>query len=316
MGKPTILDLFKDLFDALFNIDNKLFRTLKKIILPGQLTIDYFKGIRGRYLTPVRFFLPVAIIFFAVFNYSVSDEIDDIVNSLDTQDTGYRDLYYERFDTTVQSIERRFPEDRKVDNTLDMLQKQMDLRPASNTSFGGIKFLKLGGFTTYNISIARRDLLTMDIDELMEEYDQGNFFSNYLLKQNIRLNKDPESFARYLLGLMIWTVITTILFISVFMKLIYIRRKRFLVEHAVFSLHTQSFVFLVLILVMLLNRWTDWEFNFLALGIFVYVYMAMFRYYGQGWFKTLIKFFFLIFSYFILFFFAFMFTILIGVILF
>jgi hypothetical protein len=72
------------------------------------------------------------------------------------------------------------------------------------------------------------------------------------------------------------------------LKLVYIRRKRFYVEHFVFALHLHAFMFL-LFTVMLLLRSVDFLPGVLFLWMCLYSWIAMKRVYGQGWFKTTVK---------------------------
>ncbi|HTE18895.1 MAG TPA: hypothetical protein VK689_11025, partial [Armatimonadota bacterium] len=74
---------------------------------------------------------------------------------------------------------------------------------------------------------------------------------------------------------------------ALILKLLYARRKRFYVEHFVFALHVHSFAFLLLTVMMVL-KW-EWLNALLSLWFIVALYIAMKRVYGQGWFKTLVK---------------------------
>ncbi len=71
------------------------------------------------------------------------------------------------------------------------------------------------------------------------------------------------------------------------LKLLYIRRKRFYVEHFVFALHGHSFTYLLFTVTSLVGL------EVVTLGVMlwmlVYYFLAMKRVYGQGWFKTTIK---------------------------
>ena len=68
------------------------------------------------------------------------------------------------------------------------------------------------------------------------------------------------------------------------MKLIYVRRKRFYVEHFVFALHVHAFVFLTFAVSLLARH--EAVSSVLMLWVMLYIYLAMKRFYGQGWFRT------------------------------
>ncbi|HVH11835.1 MAG TPA: DUF3667 domain-containing protein [Longimicrobium sp.] len=73
------------------------------------------------------------------------------------------------------------------------------------------------------------------------------------------------------------------------LKLLYLRRKRFYVEHFVFALHVHAFAFLLLTAIMLIPL--DWVNAVLSTWFMVALYVAMKRVYGQGYLKTLLKYF-------------------------
>jgi hypothetical protein len=61
----SILAFLREAFSAITTIDNKLFRSLKYLLIkPGFLTEEYFIGRRKHYLKPVQLFLIANIVFF------------------------------------------------------------------------------------------------------------------------------------------------------------------------------------------------------------------------------------------------------------
>lgn len=74
---------------------------------------------------------------------------------------------------------------------------------------------------------------------------------------------------------------------ALLLKLLYLRRKRFYVEHFVFALHLHAFTFLAFSLAMLARGTTMAE--VLTAWPLVYAFLAMKKVYGQGWLRTLTK---------------------------
>lgn len=66
--QPTKLPLklfLEDAVETLFNIDNRVFRTLKDLFgKPGKVTREYLEGRRASYLPPLRIYLSISIIYF------------------------------------------------------------------------------------------------------------------------------------------------------------------------------------------------------------------------------------------------------------
>ena len=78
---------------------------------------------------------------------------------------------------------------------------------------------------------------------------------------------------------------------TLIVSLLYIRRKFNYTENLVFVFHVQTVFFLLLLVFMIVDRITD---SNIAIVIFlltfmIYLYLAMRKFYGQGWFKTFIK---------------------------
>jgi hypothetical protein len=96
-GQPTkglvrhFGSILGDFFDSVLNLDTRTFRTLVPLLFkPGYLTLEYFRGHRVRYVSPVRlfFFLCIAAIFIAKiaidFTPSTLDARDDAIESAQT----------------------------------------------------------------------------------------------------------------------------------------------------------------------------------------------------------------------------------------
>ena len=71
----------------------------------------------------------------------------------------------------------------------------------------------------------------------------------------------------------------------------YFRKRRFFVEHLVFAMHVQTFVFLVLSMAILvpfgpIGAWVNLV---IILALEVYYLVALRRFYRNGWIWTLIK---------------------------
>lgn len=94
---------------------------------------------------------------------------------------------------------------------------------------------------------------------------------------------------------------------ALLLRLIYIRRPWYYVEHLIFGIHIHCFAFFVLSLATFISQTFSWGENadsWLAIWILAYFPMAMKRVYQQSWWKTIFKFSFLSFSYLLLLIFA------------
>ena len=63
---PTIRELAGDAWDELTGYDGRIASTFRGLLSPGLLTKRYIEGQRARYLTPVRLYLIVSVVYFVV----------------------------------------------------------------------------------------------------------------------------------------------------------------------------------------------------------------------------------------------------------
>lgn len=81
----SIADFAGQVVGGLFNLDSRMWRTLRGLCVPGDVAAEYLAGRRSRYMPPVQTYLVVALLFFAVLpigfesiviNHIVRDEIE------------------------------------------------------------------------------------------------------------------------------------------------------------------------------------------------------------------------------------------------
>lgn len=77
--QPTKLPLrlyIEHTVETLFNIDNRVFKTLKDLFLrPGKITKDYLAGKRATYLPPLRIYLSISLVYFLLVYLTDSREV-------------------------------------------------------------------------------------------------------------------------------------------------------------------------------------------------------------------------------------------------
>jgi Protein of unknown function (DUF3667) len=61
-GHVSLHDLWHELTHYFTHVDNKIFVTIKDLLIPGKLTDEFFKGHRKRYIHPINLFFVVGII--------------------------------------------------------------------------------------------------------------------------------------------------------------------------------------------------------------------------------------------------------------
>ncbi len=74
---PTIAKFFHEFVQKSLGVESQLGQTLKALLLqPGLLTVDYLAGRRQRYMSPVRLYLSVSLLFFVLLSLVPGIRID------------------------------------------------------------------------------------------------------------------------------------------------------------------------------------------------------------------------------------------------
>ena len=108
------------------------------------------------------------------------------------------------------------------------------------------------------------------------------------------LNRQPGSFLKEFISTVPFAIFAFLPFFTIFLWLVYIRKKFNYTDNLVFSFHSQSLFFILLIVSFLIDQILDiTSIGWFILIFAVYLYLSMRRFYGQGWFKTTIKYLFL-----------------------
>ena len=63
---PTVADVAGEAWHELSGYDGRIAETFRKLLRPGMLTLAYLEGRRARYLSPVRLYLTVSVLYFLV----------------------------------------------------------------------------------------------------------------------------------------------------------------------------------------------------------------------------------------------------------
>ena len=98
--------------------------------------------------------------------------------------------------------------------------------------------------------------------------------------------------------LMPYMLFVSLPFFALILKLVYVRRKIYYSDHAVFTLYHYIFSFILLLIVLLVQKaddflkWTLFNYITLILVLYggIYLLLSMKRFYGQRWGRTIMKF--------------------------
>lgn len=313
--KLTLKDFFDEFFSSLVSYDSKLLKTLSALLLkPGKITRDYINGKRVSYTNPFRFLLSLSIIYFLMLNFNLS-------SGLSKADRYGSDAKGSFFDTDGSLS---FGDDLKkldLENSTE-IQQQLDSLKITESiaekdsiilsdpkkylnSLENLSILtRFGAKRSFFNTLMKADE-TVDFEALALKYDlpqtRMNAYAFNAANSFLRFTQRPGTFAASLISKLPFLIFFFLPVFALFIWLAYIRKKYNYTDHLVFSFHIQSLLFILLIVSLLIdsifNIFSGWVF---VLIFMVYLYKAMRKFYQQGRFKTIVKYAFFNFIFFIL----------------
>ena len=143
----------------------------------------------------------------------------------------------------------------------------------------------------------RRDSLST-FEEARKNYQVANSWSNKMAFNGsnsiLRVISQPGSWLNATMAKLPFVIFFFLPVFTVFITLAYIRKKYTYTDHLIFSFHNQSLLFILLILSWLVDNIFNTATAWIFLTIFsIYLFQAMRKFYGQGIFKTIVKYVFL-----------------------
>ncbi len=276
----SVWELLKDAFGDLFELDSRLWRTLIPLtIRPGQLTRDYLRGRRARYMPPFRMYLVLSIVFFLIAFFDPRQELGFLF-VLEAPPAG---------------VEATHPANEIGDGRGDA-----DIASAAVVEAG-----EEGSEPTMGIAVDERIKTQCDLDGLDEE-DMPPWLKSRLTAARLQamcdriVADDGRAFLNKLLDNVPVALFILLPVMALILKALYPLSKRFYVEHLLFVIHYHAFVFLILSLRVLVTRLgavaplpeLPFDVVSLAMALYVpvYLYKAQRHVYGQGRSLTLVKF--------------------------
>lgn len=296
--KTTLKDFVREFFDSVISYDSKLFKTLTAMLLhPGRISKEYIQGKRVSYTNPFRFLLSLTILYFLLVNFtqdfsSLDDRVGAIMesdefvtNNTDPLDAGQQAMKVIDSLKLVQATS-------KLSGTKDSLIlanpetyfKSLD----TLTNFQGF-YLKTEFFVTLI-----KNKRAKNFKQVQREY---NIPSNYINRKSFALGKSflraieqPGTFLSTLISKLPFVIFFFLPVFALFVWLMYIRNKYNYVEHLIFSFQIQSLFFILLLISFFIDAIFKTQSEWVFILIFsVYLYKAMRNFYGQGRFKTFVK---------------------------
>ena len=296
--KETVWQLVSHFFNDITHFDGKFFSTLKDLLFkPGFLPKEYMKGRRAKYLNPVRMYLFTSFIFFLVFFSSF--HIDE--NPSDKEGFKFNGKTKEQVekmspqefnDYTALINEGKAMTRKEYGNYIDSVKKQSGINFANVDYKSKSEYDSAEASTPKKSSWIERQMIYKGI-ELNQKYNNDQ-------------HKELTALINSLMHHFPQMLFISVPFFALFLKLLYTRHKDFYyVSHAIFAIHFYIFVFIAMLLSVGISKmknltgwnWMSYVNVLITIIVFFYLYKAMRNFYRQRRFKTILKYFLLLFSF-------------------
>ena len=297
----SIWELVRDAFGDLFELDSRLWRTIRPLLFkPGLLTRDYLEGRRARYMPPFRMYLVLSLIFFVVAFFDPSDELAIFYEPEPSTPT--TETADEIVDRLAESEEEREQAMKVLEELAEegVIDPEM-LDPESPTGLDP----ELVDEDDLNLTINGNEMFG-DCEEAEWEVNGPDWLERRLTPERMlntceRLNAvGPRGVAQAVLDRVPAALLVLLPGMAFVLILLYPLSRRYYVEHLLFVVHYHAFFFLILTLQVLWSRFVAALSLNEAISVLpivatsfyipVYLHKSMRRVYGQGGFVTFLKF--------------------------
>jgi len=298
--------VFWEMINEAFDLDSKIFRTIIPLILsPGRLTMEYIAGRRARYVNPLRLYIITSILFFITI--SIFTDVGENPDGLGEDNNGI--ISRVETEEVVDDLEKAKAMGANIsEQQIDQVQKIIDDVKQGDSGAEAVN---------------KNKEFRVSLDDGTEWHPKtnpiqfNNFFgpdttqelNDYLWELKLKAQKvddDPKDFVEEIYNIFPQLMFILLPLFALLLKIVYIFKKRYYMEHLVVALHSHSFIFLSLMSILLITELAeqsgipDWlvdTLNMIGIVWMVWVPINLFlqqkRIYAQGKFMTFIKFIFI-----------------------
>jgi hypothetical protein len=294
-GRLTFGEMVSETFATLFNLDNRIFSTLRAMLVPGKLTTGYFEGRHVRYYHPLRLFLFSGLALISILTvrykqgagYAQMEKVRE-----DMQRTHLTKKTYGHLDSIRLEYTKGLSDPVAIQAVDSFAAKANILNYLENrdsSSFG----INMFDGNLKGVKVSTQDLMELSADSLLSKYHVTGYWDRLFLTRSVKMMKGGiNEFLQYMFGNVIWMLLVLMPLMALVLKLLYIRKPFLYYEHFVFNLHVHAALFTTVFLCLAFSKSTPvWLIIIGALITMFYPFLAMMRVYKQGFWKTSIKYF-------------------------
>ena len=278
-----------DLLNEFLNWDSKFFTTIALLIFkPWRLTNAFLAGKRVRYVNPLRLYLLASILFFFAVNYGAKGLRVD-ASKLGEKDRAEleADLKDEDLPPAAREKLAAFLRDTSPSPAPSVAANSPSPSPASETE----KEKKFG-------KIGHRPFVVFDQAKSTTPFER--WIEARAKEKMGEKGTKMGLFITTLFSNLPYMMLCCIPLFAFVLKILYVRRHIFYIDHLIYALHIHSFAYTAIMLIVLATMGltraapgavAGWIIALLWVAFAVQIFLSIRRVYRQGWFISTFKFF-------------------------
>src|SRR6476661_9743259 len=297
-----------DVLDSFLNWDSKFFTTIALLILkPWRLTNEFLAGKRVRYVNPLRLYLLASILFFCAVNYGAKEIRIDPTKFPEEKRAEVAAAIADKRDEIEAELKKEnlTPEQRrKAQKALDYLTKPTSSATTTPTpeqtpspsAAPGASPTTESGQQKYG-PVGDRPFVVFDDAKSTTPFER---WIEARAKEKMGEGGTKMGlFISTLFSNLPYMMLCCIPLFALVLKVLYIRRRLFYIDHLIYALHIHTFFYAASMLIVLatigLNRFAPgaiagWLIAFLWIAFVTQIFLSIRYVYRQGWFFTVFKF--------------------------
>jgi hypothetical protein len=285
-----------DLLDEFLNWDSKFFATIGLLLVrPWRLTNQFLAGHRVRYVHPLRLYLLASILFFFAVNYWAKS-IHLQPGKITSEDRAKIEAALNARNLT--------PEQRaKVEQALNMANMSPEV--AAIMAAKSRDATPEGTATPQATPTSKETAppLASSSPAFFQSGNPSTPFEKWIethAKEKIgEHGTNLQLFVKTLISNLPYMVLCCIPLFALVLKILYMRRHIFYIDHLIYALHIHSFAYLATILIILATiglsgvasgAFAGWIIALLWITFAAQILLSIRRVYRQGWFISIFKF--------------------------
>jgi hypothetical protein len=295
-----------DVLDSFLNWDSKFFATIGLLVVkPWKLTNDFLAGKRVRYFHPLRLYLLASILFFFAVNYGAKDLKFEPGQISDNGRAKVTAAIEEKRDEIEKELEKgnlSADERRKAQQALDYLTKpspsatptvQENPSPATTPTASPSS----SGQENYG-PVTDRPFIMFDDAKSTTPFEK---WLEARAKEKMGEHGTKMGlFITTLFSNLPYMMLCCIPLFAFVLKVLYVRRRIFYIDHLIYALHIHTFFYTGIMLIVLATMGLDrvipgklagWLITLLWIAFVLQIFLSIRYVYRQGWFVITLKFF-------------------------